>query len=291
MGIKSIRLNYNFAVKFEHMQKLMPFLFILMLIGDIEFVNAKGVGAEIYAGYRFYNFGDRSLRKSMKSLEDYWSTRGEPDIKASGYKFAYDFNYGINYISHSTNSKKTKLLGLEHYKFHNSCKVQYIYGERYFDMITRGGNFFAGQRNAKGIGLKLGVGFFNSVLESYFKYPSGVISYGKDKNMNGVYGTTYGGNVMIEVSKQFLFLKHIGLEAGLFFNTSGFSTEFYDPSYAKGINTAVNYSWIPEDFDGFYQAVNSGGVYEGKNIKSNSNSLGISVKASYLFNLKKNSHK
>ncbi len=237
---------------------------------------------EIYSGYNLYSYGNAGLRKSMRSFEEYWKNNGEPNIQVKGYKTAHDFNFGLNYITNNKDLGSTFILGLQHFRFTNECEAKFEYGTRHFKTINRAATLYAGKKNSKGITYKLGFGFGNSVLESFFEYPNKVISYGKEKHLNGVYGTTYSMNLNFEITKQKIFFNHLGVEVGAVFMSNGFTTEYYDPTYAKGVNAPVNYSWIPQDFNAFYQAVNtSGGVYEGKNVKSNHISVGLVFRVSY----------
>jgi hypothetical protein len=270
----------------------MKIKYTLLLLIFLSNISKKSIAQaerkiEIYSGYDFNNYGNSSLRRSMKSFETYWNQHGEPNLNVKGFKTASDFNYGVNILSKRRNSDSYRIWGIQHFKLNSTSKAEYLYGTRCFHILTKGMNFFVGVRNDKGLSYKLGLGLNNSVLESYYKYPSGVISFGKDKDLNGVYGTTNGCSLSLEITKQKTFFKHIGLEAGIILTTSGFSTHYYDFNYAKSMNTNVNYEWIPQDFNAFYKAVNSSEVYEGKNVKSNNNSIGLILRASYMFNIKK----
>ncbi len=257
-------------------------IFLLLFFVSIFETNAQKSNFEIYTGYNLYNFGNRSLRRSMRSFEEYWIANGEPNMKVKGYKTAHDFNWGFNYLL-SNEKGGSSITGFQHYKFTSKCEAEFAYGSRIFKTITKGGNVYFGGRNSKGVAMKLGLGFANSVIESYFIYPSGAISFGKEKSLNGVYGVTYIANMNLEITKQKVFFKHLGVEAGFLLTTNGFTTEYYDPTYAKGVNAPINYSWIPQDFNSFYPAVNtSGGTYEGKNVKGNHNSIGLIFRISYL---------
>jgi hypothetical protein len=261
------------------MKKVLILGLLSMMLCHIGFAQSKA-NWEICKGYSIYNFGNAGLRESMSSFKQYNLDHGEPNITITGVKIAHDNSYGINYNNY-TEGMGTVISGLHHYRFTNSITAQYGYGSRHFNTITKGATLYIGMRLKHGMSYKLGMGFGNSVLESYYQYPNGTISFGKERTLNGVYGVTYCANGNFEIAKQIVLLNHIGLEANLVFMTNGFTTEYYDPSYAKGINVDPSYSWIPRNFINFYEALSSGSVYDGKNVAARHNSIGLTLRASY----------
>ena len=92
------------------------------------------------------------------------------------------------------------------------------------------------------------MGFAKCLLESYYEYPDGTISYGKDKLLNGVY-TTFDFCGEITLSFDILDLDHLKLEAGVSaFGMPGKVETYQDWDWGRSLDVNGYPDGLPLDY-------------------------------------------
>ena len=220
------------------MKKLILLLFFVPLFCKAQLI--------IYGGPLYGFYGNKSFNQFATSYNTYLTTNNvgiskelKPFNTARGYNFGVGafiteglgFSFGFVHFASSTKAEFTD--GSSRH-FTNTINTPLTFG-----MMFKGGPVTFHPK----------FGFAKALIESYYEYPDGTISYGKDKILNGVFTTWdfFGElNLSIDLISTDFLLVDIGASA---YGMPSKRNTYTDWNWGKSLNYTGTYpTGLPIDY-------------------------------------------
>ncbi|HEY6162988.1 MAG TPA: hypothetical protein VI112_17285 [Bacteroidia bacterium] len=200
-------------------------------------------GFVLYGGPLYGNYSNKYFNQFAESYNNYNAGSGvKTPLKPWGSALGYDIGAAFYLVKGVGFS-----LGFLGYSAHSVAEFN-DGGKRHFKNSVFSPFIFGIPIHFWRISIHPKMGLANCVIDSYYEYPDGTISYGKDKLLNGVYKTfDFCGEITFSVDV--ITLEHLKLEVGVSaFGMPGKVETYDDGDWGRNLDINGYPEGLPLDY-------------------------------------------